>query len=55
MYNYVSGMEIDMLGSILGIKFMVLVCTTLQMVTDMKVRGMKGVSKVMACILSEMA
>lgn len=41
-----------MQGSILEIRFMVLVCTTLPMGTVMKVRGTKGGSKVTECIRS---
>lgn len=43
-------MVIDMLGSILEIKFMDLVCIILLMGIVMRVYGTKGVSKVMGCI-----
>lgn len=49
---YVIGIEIDMLGSILETKSMVLESIILPMDTVMKDHGMKGASKVMACILS---
>lgn len=47
-------MEIDMLGSILEIKYMDLVSITLLIATAMKDHGMKDVSKVLECILSQM-
>lgn len=46
-------MEIDILGSILVIKCMVLVCINLPTVTFTRGHGMRAVSKVMAFILSE--
>lgn len=48
-----AGMEIDMQGSILGIKSMDLVCITLAMGIVMKGRGMKVGSKGSVCIRSE--
>lgn len=51
---YFPEMVIDMLGSILEIKFMVLVFITLLMAIAMRVLGMKVVNKDMGCMLLEM-
>lgn len=51
---YFPEMVIDMLGSILEIKFMVLVFITLLMAIATRVLGMKVVNKDMGCILLEM-
>ena len=54
MFDLGAEMEIDMQVSILGTKYMDLVCITLPMVTVMREHGMKGVGKVLACILFEL-
>lgn len=53
-FSFGVEMEIDMLESILGTRSMGLVSITLLMVTLMRARGMRVVSKDSACIHSAM-